>query len=619
MSNANLLADLDGFYRASDNGPAQTQQRQASQATQPQPQAQLQSSADPFGFGSVSQASQGAPPPTSGSVFGEDDDDDWGGFETAEPAGLQGQPVPKPFNVAPVTSPVPAPSDPFAGFAVTNPTPTPPANPQTNLPRPPPPSNGQGEAFAVRNRPTRVNTMELVTNSLLDLGIPSEVPAKIISSRQSATTVQEVTRKPRDPNVLFDADDIEEEDEDEFGAFEDVDSWDPAATNVARPTKPAATSASVDLLSMDDAVSAQDSRAPSARERPSSVLMDTDFTPSASIASPVPPSPFQRRNPFPGLSVSTSPKEDVKKNVNTPSASPSTPWPDFDDDPSSAKAAMGEWAPFEEPPSKKPHKAALAPTRRAATTAEEHDNWDWDAVEAPDTSNQPSLLHYTKDDYDDKEPPPTNIPPPSVLMTILPELFSLASSSLLKPTAGQSAAARKELFSDPSTISFLRAYLLIATVAARILAGRKLRWNRDRFLAQGMAISAAGAKGMKLAGVDKAEAGREDREAADVVAAWKGQVGRLRAAVAGANAAIAETGGLPLRVPEIGESMRVSTVKVAPKAPRQCVVCGLKREERVAKVDFEVEDSFGEWWVEHWGHRACRNFWKEHEGSLRSR
>jgi len=35
----------------------------------------------------------------------------------------------------------------------------------------------------------------------------------------------------------------------------------------------------------------------------------------------------------------------------------------------------------------------------------------------------------------------------------------------------------------------------------------------------------------------------------------------------------------------------------------------LKRDERVARVEFGVEDSFGEWWVEHWGHRTCRNFW----------
>src|SRR5699024_8005234 len=116
-------------------------------------------------------------------------------------------------------------------------------------------------------------------------------------------------------------------------------------------------------------------------------------------------------------------------------------------------------------------------------------NWDWDEMDAPPTTSLPLPSLSSRDDYDDKEPPPTNIPPPSILMTILPELFALADP-VLKPTAGHSPAARKKLLSSPSTISFLRAFLLIATVAARILAGRKLRWNRDRLLAQNMTVSA---------------------------------------------------------------------------------------------------------------------------------
>lgn len=126
---------------------------------------------------------------------------------------------------------------------------------------------------------------------------------------------------------------------------------------------------------------------------------------------------------------------------------------------------------------------------------------------------------------------------------------------------------------------------------------------------------------MKLAGIDKSQSGREDREAADLVATWKDVVGRLRTAVAAANAAVARDAALgrPLKVPELADATRVETVKGALTAPKACVVCGLKRDERVAKVDFEVEDSFGEWWVEFWGHRDCRNFWVEHEAALRSR
>ena len=123
---------------------------------------------------------------------------------------------------------------------------------------------------------------------------------------------------------------------------------------------------------------------------------------------------------------------------------------------------------------------------------------------------------------------------------------------------------------------------------------------------------------MKLAGVDKSEMTREDREAADVVGAWKEQLGRLRSAVAVANAGLYDSSS-HLVVPEIGEVMNVKTQKGAMTAPKQCVICGLKREERVDKVDLGVEDSFGEWWIEHWGHTACRNFWQEHESKLRRR
>lgn len=123
---------------------------------------------------------------------------------------------------------------------------------------------------------------------------------------------------------------------------------------------------------------------------------------------------------------------------------------------------------------------------------------------------------------------------------------------------------------------------------------------------------------MKLTGVDKAETTREDREASDLVRIWKDQLGRLKSAVAVANTSIQDV-STHLQIPEIGEAMQVKVQEGGMAAPKQCLVCGLKREERVLKVDVQVEDSFGEWWVEHWGHRACRNFWLEHEGKLRHR
>ena len=203
---------------------------------------------------------------------------------------------------------------------------------------------------------------------------------------------------------------------------------------------------------------------------------------------------------------------------------------------------------------------------------------------------------------------------------MFPQLFNLPQSGLFHAVANQPLALKNRILSDPSTIDFLRAYILLATVAARIIAGRKLRWKRDTLLSQAMKIGPAvahGKGGMKLTGVDKAEATREEREAADLVRIWCEQVGRLRSAVAAANSSFHDQSA-HLAVPEITETMMVKT-DGALTAPKSCVLCGLKREERIPKVDFQVEDSFGEWWIEHWGHRACRNFWQEHESKLKQR
>lgn len=133
-----------------------------------------------------------------------------------------------------------------------------------------------------------------------------------------------------------------------------------------------------------------------------------------------------------------------------------------------------------------------------------------------------------------------------------------------------------------------------------------------------MSISAAGSKGMKLANVDKTQSAREDREAGDVADMWKENVGRLRSSVAAANSSI-KNPSQQLRIPELRVSMSVAIAKAVPTAPKACVICGLKRDERVSQVDHDVEDSFGEWWTDHWGHTACKRFWLQHENTLRQR
>jgi len=219
--------------------------------------------------------------------------------------------------------------------------------------------------------------------------------------------------------------------------------------------------------------------------------------------------------------------------------------------------------------------------------------------------------------------PPSNIPPPSLLLSLFPPLIKTATTQLFahlsdNNNTNNTPATRTAILSHPTATTFLQSYLATAVVLARIIAGRKLRWKRDTHLSQNMRIGPASRGGMKLAGVDKAEVSKEDREVADVLRLWRAQVGKLRSAVSSANA----NGAALSAIPDLSESPVVKVVKESEGgvvAVKQCIVCALKRNERVVKVDLQVEDVFGEFWVEHWGHKSCVAFWKGHEGELRSR
>ncbi|KAI6370940.1 hypothetical protein MCOR25_004072 [Pyricularia grisea] len=581
-----------------------------------------------------------------------DEDDGWGDFEVASPGVLETPPKPKPVpNAFSVPSNV-------ANKATAS----------SSAPRPEP-------------RIVRASTLDMITNSLVDTGVgdaSSGVDKMQTHTEQPPPKRPEPRPKNPDPNVLFDADDFdgeappaEDEDDDEFGDFETVTAPPPAAPTPIIDLM-SGLSAPVGTAGFSGRASSTNRNAP-----PSQLLSSPGFSNNGTFPPPKRSPSFQERNPFQGLKV-TTPKQDefgfangtkqqqplaaAKKPEDSPS--PVTAWPAPLTEKQAAKESTDIWGAFDDlTPEKKPQPETTnpgwdwdvadgvvqqssgsavtpfpgatqkqqpkpAPTKKTkkapAKQEEEHDaSWDWEAetpaqeklMTQPKTQPQPKIL-------DDKAPPPTNIPPPSILLSLFPTLLALPNEALYKPTASQTPAAKARVLSDPATATFLRAYLVLATVAARILAGRKQRWHRDKFLAQGMSISAAGGKGggMKLAGVDKTQAARENREAADVVAVWRTHVGRLRAVVA---AVAKEDDGnnqqQHFRVPEIAEKPVVSTAKNVPTAPKACIVCGLKRDERVKGVDFEVEDSFGEWWVDHWGHRACRNFWVEHEAELRQR
>ena len=227
-----------------------------------------------------------------------------------------------------------------------------------------------------------------------------------------------------------------------------------------------------------------------------------------------------------------------------------------------------------------------------------------------------STSSYVRSKFKDSGPPPSNVPPPSILLPLVARVFhSLAADVRMIVSSGFESSAHSSRL-DQAKIYQLKDALGTARAGARIIAGRKLRWKRDSLLSQSMKIGPAIGKsgGMKLVGLDRTESRREDAEAAEAIRIWKQQVGSLRSAVSNSN--------LQVTVPDISEAMPIRVIKAnegALTAPRCCFLCGVKRDERIAKVDVNVEDSFGEWWTEYWGHVDCSTFWTDHKGSLSQR
>lgn len=219
-------------------------------------------------------------------------------------------------------------------------------------------------------------------------------------------------------------------------------------------------------------------------------------------------------------------------------------------------------------------------------------------------------------------PPPSNIPPPSILLRLISSVLQSLSDNVKKHNLHAEPTAHTPRSVDQRLMTNLRQELAIVRASARIIAGRKLRWGRDSHLSQSMKIGPAQggrAGGMKLTVLDRAETRREDREVEEAIRIWKQQMGSLRAPlVAIRNQESDDT----LAIPELAEKMPIRLVKLSEGgivASKGCFLCGLKRDERVEKVDIRVEDSFGEWWIDHWGHVDCVIFWEQQKDRLQQR
>lgn len=436
--------------------------------------------------------------------------------------------------------------------------------------------------------------------------LPARPKQEVIAARPPA--------KPRDENVLFDAED-EFEADDDFGDFEGGS----AAAVPALETQPLQPSTAQhqhkqgSLLDFDDFTSF-DGPSSAPQKAVSSRVSSSSNQPKPRPAEP------QERN------LATSAFDDLLGLDETAQPKP-TPKPA--PRPQAKKPAQAKPKQSFQPPSK----PAAAPTAAAAravqpptppTALQEEDDWDdFETAEPQEaaSSGTPEPLHLDTVLLprvpSGNESPPTNIPPPAILLSLFPSLASKAQAQLFDPIS-RLGDDRDMVLQLPTTRQYLSGLIDASVVLARIIAGRKNRWKRDTILSQSMRIGPASSSGksggMKLAGVDKAENAREERDVADAVAAWRGQLGRLKSAVNSAG-----------KLGDIPEILETYTVRLAPASegaigsPKACVLCGLKRNERIARVDTAVEDSFGEWWTEHWGHNDCARLWYAQKDDLRSR
>ena len=225
---------------------------------------------------------------------------------------------------------------------------------------------------------------------------------------------------------------------------------------------------------------------------------------------------------------------------------------------------------------------------------------DWEpfeneSVRRDETSGHANFIEEHAQALEEKELRPANVPPPAVLLETISQNLNRLQQSL---TIGTN-------FRDLTTL--INAHF----IAAHIIAGRSLRWKRDSHLSQSMKIGPAGGMGgMKLASIHKTENLKEEREVSEVLSTWKRYASFFNAkAKEGASKALAA----------IRDDRNVRVSPSNQIAARPCALCGLNREERISQIDTEIEDSFGEWWAEHWGHTQCRAWWATNRGLLTSR
>ncbi|EXJ81257.1 hypothetical protein A1O3_07547 [Capronia epimyces CBS 606.96] len=392
---------------------------------------------------------------------------------------------------------------------------------------------------------------------LSQVGIPKKEPAPLWRKDGKGT------------DVLFDAE--EPEADDDFGAFETV-------------SDAKAGDSAVDVISQSDL-----------QPLVPDLLADEDFVPQASVIRP--------------RMVRTEDNHAVQVEQQGKGTSPSSwdeDWGDFEQvgagkqrmseqrtdqghpKPRSTQKSIIEiseddWEPFED-----------------STSDQKQTSVDSHAIATSPGSAQgvPSQIPRTSPAFER----PTNIPPPSSLL----QLLSTAFEVLHKDTTDQSKLKPKTELASQLMVTF--------RTACRIVAGKSLRWKRDTILAQSVRVGQAGKSGgMKLASLNKNESTKEQRDAEEMIHDWSKYVHEFKSILAQARFQ-------PHRL-RISASPSIQTLRCSSTgdSSKQCALCGLRRTERLAEVDTDADDIFGEFWTEHWGHKDCYDFWYTHKDLLRHR
>jgi len=384
------------------------------------------------------------------------------------------------------------------------------------------------------------------------------------SPAPSVPSISQQTRQPQyDDNVLFDAtlETASNVDSDDWGEFETAEPS-PAPQQPTRhvhaPGRVQGQSKSSDLLSGDfDLLSIEDKKPPP--------------KPQARKAVP-------KKSPLSQSKVSIKPPELTEDD-------PFEYWGDFNDGPPAPSLIQ-------------PRKSGATPGRTSNTRFPAQ----------PERSASQAFSNIRQELVPASQVRPTNIPPPSVLLELFPQILDQ-----LRQEATQ---ARKNSQQKEVLEAVAAAIICTLKTAARVITGRTHRWKRDAILSQSMRIGPARsgkAGGMKLSSVNKNEDIKEQQEAVDVITIW-----RDRAALF--NSVVQTSGKRPVPViPENVRAITASTEQGAIKASHACALCGLKRDERLPKVDEGVDDSFGEWWTDHWGHTNCKEFWQSNSKLLGQR